>query len=135
VMLFWNQHVMDAGLIFVMREQAANRSSDQLNRFEQVSNLLLLSGVVALFFGSGNWFMLGLLAAGLGVCGILGTLSAKRANWHTLFERLMIIGMLLGIVGMFQARFIQLYEYGFYMLGLCTLGFIIILHVPKPQAA
>jgi hypothetical protein len=36
---------------------------------------------------------------------------------------------------MFQANSVQLYEYGFYTLGLCTLGFIVILHIPKPQAA
>ena len=134
-MLLLHRQPVGAGLIFVMSEKTIAATSDQWNNVEQVSNLILLGGVLAVFLGNGIWFTLGIVAIILGVLGTLATLIAKRENWHTITERLMIIGMMLGIVGMFQANSIRLYEYGFYVLGLCTLGFIIILHVPKPQVA
>ncbi len=51
-------------------------------------------------------------------------------------ERAIIALMLLGIAGMFQPIAIGLYRYGFLLLLLSTILFIIISHVaPKPEAA
>ena len=50
-------------------------------------------------------------------------------------ERVIIALMLLGIVGMFQPFAIALYRYGFLLLLISTIGFIIISHiVPKAGA-
>ena len=114
---------------------------ERLNTLEQVANGLFVVGLLVVFLGVGmETFGNALLTIGIGlsiigVLGIIGTQLAKRENWHTIIERLMIIGMMVGVVGMFQPHIVILYEYGFYLLGLCTLGFIIILHVPKPQQA
>jgi hypothetical protein len=45
-------------------------------------------------------------------------------------EQLVVAGMVLGTVGMFQPWHLDLYQYGFALLGLCTLAFIVISHVP-----
>jgi hypothetical protein len=51
-------------------------------------------------------------------------------------ERAIIALMLLGIAGMFQPIAIGLYRYGFLLLLLSTILFIIISHVaPKPEAS
>lgn len=118
-----------------MSEKVVVTPSERLNMIAQVSNLLLAVGVLALFLSSGAWFWVSVELVQFGVLGMLGVLIAKGENWHTVTERLMIVGMMLGIIGMFQSNFIILYQYGFYVLGLSTLGFIIILHVPKPEDA
>jgi hypothetical protein len=41
--------------------------------------------------------------------------------------------MMIGILGMLQPWQIWLYENGFYVLGISTLGFIIVSHIPSPQ--
>jgi hypothetical protein len=125
--------------IFVMNEQKIAASSERLNLIEQAANGLFILGLLVVFLGSGlEAFANSALTIGsglivLGILGIVGTMVAKRENLHAIIERLMITGMMTGVVGMFQANSVRLYEYGFYLLGLCTLGFIIILHVPKPQ--
>jgi hypothetical protein len=49
-------------------------------------------------------------------------------------ERAIIALMLLGIAGMFQPIAIELYRYGFLLLLLSTILFIVISHVaPKPE--
>ena len=122
-----------------MSEKAFTASSERLSTIEQASNILFIVGILVMFL-SNNAEGLGTLSftigSGLiilGILGMFGVLLAKRESWHTITERLMIVGMMVGVVGMFQANSVRLYEYGFYVLGLCTLGFIIILHVPKPQ--
>jgi hypothetical protein len=51
-------------------------------------------------------------------------------------ERVIISLMLVGIAGMFQPIAIGLYRYGFLLLLLSTILFIIISHVaPKPEAS
>jgi hypothetical protein len=118
-----------------MSEQVSIASSERLSLIEQIANGLFILGLLVVFLGSDNAALsVGSVLILSGVVGILGTLLAKYENWHTIIERLLIIGMIVGVVGMFQAISVQLYEYGFYTLGLCTLGFIVILHIPKPQA-
>jgi uncharacterized membrane protein HdeD (DUF308 family) len=118
-----------------MSEKAFVASAERLSLIEQAANGLFILGLLVVFLASGNAALsIGSVLILSGVLGILGTLLAKHENWHTIIERLLIIGMIVGVVGMFQANSVQLYEYGFYTLGLCTLGFIVILHIPKPQA-
>ncbi len=49
---------------------------------------------------------------------------------YNVLERSIIAVMLLGMVGMFQPWQIDLYHYGFVILLVGTLAFIIISHVP-----
>ena len=112
---------------------------ERLNTVEQAANGLFIVGLLVVFLGAGMEtfgnipLTIGTTLSILAVLGIIGAMLGRRETWHNIIERLMIIGMMLGIVGMFQPHHVTLYEYGFYLLGLCTLGFIIILHVPKPQ--
>lgn len=49
-------------------------------------------------------------------------------------ERVLIALILLGIVGMFQPLGIELYRYGFLLLLLSTIGFIVFSHMsPKAE--
>lgn len=45
-------------------------------------------------------------------------------------EQLVVAGMVIGTIGMFQPWQLDLYQYGFALLGLCTLAFIVISHIP-----
>jgi hypothetical protein len=49
-------------------------------------------------------------------------------------EQLVVLGMVLGTIGMFQPWNLDLYQYGFALLALSTLGFIIVSHVPAREA-
>ena len=52
---------------------------------------------------------------------------------HTLVERIIIAGIVLGIIGMFQPWVFAAYTYGFLLLLFSTLAFILWSHiVPKP---
>jgi hypothetical protein len=54
---------------------------------------------------------------------------------YSRIERVIIGLMLIGMVGMFQPFAIALYRYGFLLLLLSTIGFIIVSHLsPKPEA-
>jgi hypothetical protein len=48
---------------------------------------------------------------------------------HRTLERIIIAAMLLGIVGMFQPWQIVLYGYGFHLLLIATVAFIIVSHI------
>lgn len=48
----------------------------------------------------------------------------------TRVEQLVVSCMILGTIGMFQPVNIELYKYGFVLLGLSTLAFIVISHLP-----
>jgi hypothetical protein len=52
---------------------------------------------------------------------------------YNLIERLIIALMLIGMVGMFQPFLVDLYRYGFLLLLLSTVAFIIISHL-SPKA-
>ena len=47
-------------------------------------------------------------------------------------ERVIIAGIVLGIIGMFQPWSFVLYQIGFFLVLICTLGFILWSHV-KPK--
>ena len=44
-------------------------------------------------------------------------------------EQLVVFCMILGTIGMFQPVSIELYKYGFVLLGLSTLAFIVTSHL------
>lgn len=48
-------------------------------------------------------------------------------------EQVIVAGMVLGTFGMFQPWVLELYQYGFLLLGLSTLAFIVISHVPGAE--
>jgi hypothetical protein len=49
-------------------------------------------------------------------------------------EQVIVAGMVLGTIGMFQPWVLELYHYGFLLLGLSTLAFIVISHVPQVES-
>lgn len=51
-------------------------------------------------------------------------------NTHRIIERSAIAAIMLGILGMFQSAHIDLYTWGFHVLLVGTLLFIIISHIP-----
>jgi len=105
-----------------------------IGRVEAISNLVLIVGVVGVFQGSIQWFYhigLGLLL--LGSLGAMASLILKRVAWQQFIERACLLGMLIGILWMFQPWAIELYQYGFHLLGIATLGYIIITHFPVPD--
>ena len=53
---------------------------------------------------------------------------------HALAERIVVGLMLAGMAGMFQPFAVELYRYGFLLLLVSTIGFIIVSHLtPRPQ--
>jgi hypothetical protein len=46
---------------------------------------------------------------------------------------LAVIGKIIGIAGMFQPWYIELFQYGFYLLGICTILFIVAAHLPVKE--
>ncbi len=66
---------------------------------------------------------------------IARTLSGKISRQtYEFIERILIVGILLGVVGMFQPWAQVGYRIGFYVLFFSTLGFIVWSHV-TPQGA
>ena len=56
------------------------------------------------------------------------------AHTHRIIEQVLIAGIVLGVVGMFQPWIFEGYKYGFLLLLLSTLGFIVWSHVsPKRE--
>jgi len=56
------------------------------------------------------------------------------ARTHRIIEQVLIVGIVLGVVGMFQPWIFEGYKYGFLLLLLSTLGFIVWSHVsPKRE--
>lgn len=49
---------------------------------------------------------------------------------HRTLERITVLLIMLGIVGMFQSINIDLYTWGFHILLVGTLAFIVISHIP-----
>jgi hypothetical protein len=117
-----------------MNKKSAGRNQIDTDVIEQLSNIAFLLGVIAIAQGTfvaGFWLGVALLV--LGVAGILGSAVLRRAAWQRILERLAILGMMTGLLGMFQSWQISLYENGFYILGISTLVFIIVSHIPAPQ--
>lgn len=56
------------------------------------------------------------------------------ARTHRIIEQILIAGIVLGVVGMFQPWIFEGYKYGFLLLLVSTLGFIVWSHVaPKRE--
>lgn len=54
---------------------------------------------------------------------------------HRIIESILIAGIVLGVVGMFQPWLFEGYKYGFLLLLISTLSFILWSHItPKPEA-
>lgn len=103
----------------------------ELSLLEQISSLVFLLGFIAVFQGRSETFYevgRGLLL--LSVLGYLLGMLLNRIQVQPFLERGTVLGMLLGILGMFQPWNILYYEYGFYLLGISTLAFIVISHLP-----
>jgi MFS family permease len=67
------------------------------------------------------------------VAGLLDHRISKRA--HQLVETILIIGIVLGVFGMFQPWLFAAYRYGFMLLLISTLGFILWTHITPREAA
>ena len=99
---------------------------------EQASLILLLVGGYAVFqwrrmddYEIGLWFLR------IGFLGYVVGIFLNRAGIVATLERALILLMIFGMLGMFQSWNIKNYEQGFYLLGLATLGFIVVSHIPQ----
>lgn len=103
-------------------------------RIEQVSTLVLIPGVLAVFQWGYSWlFPIGLFLLAIGTAGTLVGQVLQRNHIARIVERMMVVGMMVGILGMLQPWHILLYQYGFYVLALSTLSFIIVSHIESPD--
>lgn len=103
-------------------------------RIEQISMLSLAVGVLAVFqSGVAGLSTIGLLLLAVGTIGILVAQVIQRNYPARIIERLTVVGMMVGILGMLQPWQIWLYENGFYLLALSTLGFIVVSHIGSPE--
>ncbi len=102
-----------------------------VGRLESSGMLLLIVGMIAVYQRFSEIIAnIGYVGIALGTLAVVGVLMLKRAPWQNIVERITVIGMFVGILGMLQTWAIILYEYGFYLLLIATIGFIWILHVP-----
>lgn len=103
-------------------------------RIEQLSTLALIVGVLAVFQWQWQWlFSIGLILLAVGTLGTLASQVINKNNLPRILERLSVIGMMVGILGMLQAWHIWLYENGFYLVALSTIGFIVVSHIDSPN--
>ncbi len=103
-------------------------------RVEQLSTLALIAGVIFVFQWSFQWLYV--IGVGLLIVGSVGTFISqvmKKQPMIRILERMTTVGMMVGILGMLQSWDIWLYENGFYLLALSTLGFIIVSHISSPE--
>ena len=99
-----------------------------------IANILLLVGVFAVYqSGIQAGYTLGVLALVAGVIATITSLVWKKTHPFKLIEQVAVIGMFIGILGMLQPWDIKLYEYGFVILGICTLVFIVVIHIPVAE--
>jgi hypothetical protein len=129
------QHMTEKTSLANMKTKTDSSYLD-VERIEQLSNIALIIGVLLVF----QWMLmslywLGLILLALGTIGILGSQILKKNHAARIVERMTVIGMMIGILGMLQAWHVWLYENGFYLVALSTLGFIIISHVESPENA
>ena len=104
-------------------------------RIEQLSTLALVIGVLAVFQSGFAWlYWIGLVLLALGTIGTLAARIITQSPIPRIVERMAVVGMMVGILGMLQPWHIWLYENGFYVLGISTLTFIIVSHVGSPEA-
>ncbi len=132
-MRFWNQQAVVAEWTFAMKTEA-NSGFFDVERIEQFSTLALILGVLAIFqWGIASLYWIGLLLIGLGTIGTLYSQVMRKNYLARIIERMTVVGMMVGILGMLQPWQIWLYENGFYILALSTLGFIIVSHIGSPD--
>ncbi len=105
--------------LFVAPSVTASFSEEQLNRNALLSGIGFLSVFIAiiLFYISFIWWM---------ALRLNGKVAYKT---YRLIEYILIGGIILGIVGMFQPWVFAAFRYGFYLLLASTVGFIAWSHV------
>lgn len=102
-----------------------------IGRLDSSGMLLLIAGMIAVYQRFSEIAAnIGYVGIALGTLILVGVMVLRRAPWQNIVERITVIGMFVGILGMLQHWEIVLYEYGFYLLLISTIGFIWILHVP-----
>ena len=76
--------------------------------------------------------ILGFIAVIVVVASMLDDNISTRA--HRIIEQILIVGIVLGVVGMFQPWLFEGYKYGFVLLLISTLSFILWSHItPKRE--
>ncbi len=60
-------------------------------------------------------------------------MADERTSIVPLLERVTVFGMMIGVIGMFQPWYILWYGWGFIVLAISTLGFIIVSHLPTGE--
>ncbi len=114
-----------------MTSQTQTMMGVDASALRRIANILLIIGVAAVYQSGFEFvYTLGLVTLGLGFLGTLASLVIQKTHPLKLLEQVTVVGMFIGILGMLQSWNIKLYEYGFVLLGLCTLAFIVIIHIP-----
>jgi hypothetical protein len=111
---------------FVAPSITASFSEEQLNRNALLSGIGFLMVFIStiLFYISFIWWL---------ALRLNGKISYKT---YRLIEYIIIAGIILGILGMFQPWVFAAFRYGFYLLLLATVAFIAWSHVtPAPEEA
>lgn len=117
-----------------MHEEARMIAGIETARVGRVGVAALVLGILSVFqSGSELLYQIGALAVLVGVASLMAVPLARRQPWQRVMERFTLLGMIVGILGMLQGWFIGFYEYGFVVLALATLGFIIISHIPVQE--
>jgi hypothetical protein len=100
-------------------------SDQQLSRNAILSGIpfILIFASIIIFFMSFIWFLSNKLNF---------RISARTYN---IVEKIIIGGIVLGIVFMFQPWVFVLFRYGFYMLLIATLGFIVWSHIAAKESS
>ena len=97
---------------------------------EQLADNIFINAIpFVLIFAA---IILGFIAIIYVVASMLDNNISKRA--HRIVEQILIVGIVLGVVGMFQPWIFEGYKYGFVLLLISTLSFILWSHVtPKRE--
>lgn len=115
-----------------MNEETIGRIQINAEVLQQLSNVAFLLGVISIVQGEfAAVFWLGLVLLMMSAVGTLTNALIQSLPWQQFLERMAILGMMTGLLGMFQPWQINFYEYGFYILGISTLTFIIVSHIPS----
>ena len=110
----------------------SERQTIDIPMLDSIASLLLVLGTLAVFqWSSQGIFYAGGLMLAAGVLLALAVQVMAGAGWRKVVERILVFMMGGGILGMFQPWVIGLYQYGFIVLGLGTIGFIIFTHLPQ----
>jgi hypothetical protein len=99
-----------------------------------ISAFGFLLGIVGVFQPWGlQYFQIGLILLAINSwLFVIASHIAKPEIVPSLI-RLSVVGKILGIIGMLQYWDIQYFQYGFYLLGICTILFIVAAHLPVKE--